>query len=179
MYANRASVHFCHIQRKRKMDELVRKLDESEKKRKVTSELIAKAKIGKDETVCCISLILWYDSCFESRILVLKIEECLKNNHMPFQSYGVTLKPSQMVEVVTAKACHQKVKQKFLCQKEGTFITPMFPGINSFLMMTKREISKMEASLTCYLSLFLGSRKPTLMDAWSFVPIARCWDLRH
>ena len=73
-YANRARVQkcFCHIQRKRKMDELVRKLDESEKKRKVTSKLIAKAKIGKDETVCCISSILFYDLCLEkSKILVL------------------------------------------------------------------------------------------------------------
>ena len=42
---------FCLFQRKRKLEELSRQLEESQQKRKVTEQLIAKAKVGREASV--------------------------------------------------------------------------------------------------------------------------------
>jgi len=41
----------CLFQRKRKLEELTRQLEESQRKRKATEQLIAKANVGRESSV--------------------------------------------------------------------------------------------------------------------------------
>jgi len=42
---------YCLFQRKRKLDDLSRQLEESQRKRKATEQLITKAKVGREVSV--------------------------------------------------------------------------------------------------------------------------------
>jgi len=51
LLSNFSKVHFCLFQRKRKLEELSRQLEESHRKRKTAEQLIAKAKVGREASV--------------------------------------------------------------------------------------------------------------------------------
>lgn len=53
-------MYFNHIlfQRKRKIDDLRLKIEESNKKQKSVAEMVAKAKVGREENVSCFVLIV-------------------------------------------------------------------------------------------------------------------------